>query len=229
MELVKYKIIKGWYNTITEEEISAPKDEKFLYRKGDIGDTCHTTHNHYMMILPENQYSKEDIDLIVREDNFLRYEKFCDLHILIWTDIRFISDYPVFDDYKEAMDKYNLNDYYIVHRKKDRFEDNIYDKIRSGDFTIEDIECMIIPGKVYRVGRVLKLEGPFALSTFDVTNGNYFDDRPTYMMQILEGMRLSDRCPQDFSYGEEIITVTKDPTEFNRIKNEVLSQIDNFR
>jgi hypothetical protein len=62
-----------------------------------------------------------------------------------------------------------------------------------------------------------------------VHTGNYFDDRPTYGIDIVNNIDFKN-ISSDYidRIAKDKIIVTKDPSYFEQLKNEVLSQIDNY-
>jgi hypothetical protein len=230
MKLRTYKVLRGYYNEIKEKELHIPEGAKFLYKDGICGDCVHTGHNHYIVILRKEDYTSEDIDTIVKADtsSLIAYDEFDDLYILTIRDIKFLEEYPVITT-EEAMTEFSLGKYYVVWKKKDYIDEDTICDIRSGKITFKEGVSLLKQGKIYKCGKILKFAGPYSITMAIVHTGNYFNDRPMYGIDIVTGVEFKN-ISSDFidTIANDTIIVTKDPSYFEQLKNEVLYQIDNY-
>ena len=230
MKLRTYKVLRGYYDEVKEKELHVPENGLFLCKDGSCGNVVHTGHNHYVMILPKEYYTNDDIDTIMDADtnSLIGYDEFGDFHILAFDDIKFIDEYPEITA-TQAMIVFGLDKYYIVWKKRDFWKNEVIEDIISGKISINERASQMTKGEVYRVGKVLDFAGPYDITLFNVYTGNYFDDQPTYGMTVSQRVELRNIAPSSynvFSSREDEIYVTKDPTLFNELKEKVLHQID---
>ena len=232
MKLRTYKVLRGYYDEVKEKELHVPENGLFLCKDGSCGNVVHTGHNHYIMILPKEYYTNDDIDTIMDADTnaLIGYDEFGDFHILTFNDIKFIDEYPEITA-TQAMIVFGLDKYYIIWKKRDFWENKIIDSLRDGKITLEEASTKFTKGEVYRVGKVLDFAGPYDITLFNVYTGNYFDDQPTYGMGVSKSVELRNIAPSSYnlagSHHDEIY-ITKDPTLFNELKEKVLHQIDYY-
>ena len=72
-ELVKYTVIKGFYNEKKPVDIYLPNNLKLVYKDGSIGDCCHTGHNHYMAFMKYDENHRKQIDDANRDVNTYQF------------------------------------------------------------------------------------------------------------------------------------------------------------
>lgn len=226
----KYKAIRGFYNGTEEITIIVPENIKFLYREGDIGHTLYDGHNHYMSFIRLSDYNYDICEELTNNNPWLETCEFGDeLLLLVFDNIKFIDDVPLYESYQEMMDEFELNQYYIIESKKDKFDNHIFQKLYGKDKSILDIDIkdlnkFIIEGKPFKISKINKIEGPYAVTLFSIMNENYCDDKPSYCMILHENVELL-RVIQTI-LNEYNITITKNATElFEKMKNNVLTQI----
>lgn len=232
MKLRTYKVLRGYYDEVKEKELHVPENGLFLCKDGSCGHCVHTGHNHYIMILPKEYYTNDDIDTIMDADTnaLIGHDEFGDFHILTFDDIKFIDEYPEITA-TQAMTVFGLDKYYVVWKKRDFWNDEVLEDILSGKISINERAAQMTKGEVYRVGKVLDFAGPYDITLFNVYIGNYFDDQPTYGMTVSQKMEINNIAPSSYnltSSGKDKIYVTKDPTLFNELKEKVLHQIDYY-
>lgn len=230
MELITFECSRGHYSGYEDITLSVPKGEKFIYRDGSVGDGVHTGYNHYMMVLRKSQYNKTDIDTINDNNKWTSIFDWNEFYIIAIRDIKFKIEPPVYESYKEVMDEYKFNEYYIVRKKEDYWEKETIDQIIDGKLEIQEAMTKFVEGPIYQVGKILRVEGPFDFTTFEVHVGNYFNDTPMYGMDIISNLSIWDLNPEKRAYSsrKEDIILTKDPTYFEQLKNEILSKTDNY-
>ena len=221
METVTYKVIQGYYGEVVEEELVLPVGMKLLYEEGAVGDNCHKGHNHFMGIIRKNDYNDEELDDFI-DIKIFPYDFSSDYLLIILRDIKFIDEPPLYKNSEEFMSEFNIRDYYISNKTKDELDSKFYDEVKPG--MEHNIYDYIIPGKVYNVTKILNIKGPNSVSTFTVSNGNSYGREMCGM--IREDNVDIVRLIEDFN-DKTRITINKEGKEdFERIKNEVLSQID---
>ena len=221
METVTYKVIQGYYGEVVEEELVLPVGMKLLYEEGAVGDNCHKGHNHFMGIIRKNDYNDEELDDFI-DIKIFPYDFSSDYLLIILRDIKFIDEPPLYKNSEEFMSEFNIRDYYISNKTKDELDSKFYDEVKPG--MEHNIYDYIIPGKVYNVTKILNIKGPNSVSTFTVSNGNSYGREMCGM--IREDNVDIVRLIEDFN-DKTRITINKEGKEdFERIKNEVLSQIE---
>lgn len=228
MKMKTYKILQGGYNKIYETEIHLPEDLKFIYRDGDCGNVCHIGHNHYLGMM---KYDKEIRKEIVNLNCFgvTTYEFGDELMIILLCDIKPIDELPLYNSYKEFMDEFELDKYYIIQSKKDTFDEEKFKELYNRKPTIldwvnVDTGDFLIKGKQFEISKIISVEGPYAVTVFSIMNGNYFDDRPTYSMMLHGGIELT-HIINDLT-NNSVVTVKKHQEDlFEEMKNNVLKQI----
>jgi hypothetical protein len=223
-----YKILQGGYNQIYETEIHLPEDLKFIYRDGDCGNVCHIGHNHYLgMMKYDKDIRKEIVNL--NGVGVTTYEFGDELMIILLRDIKPIDELPLYNSYKEFMDEFELDKYYIIQSKKDMFDEEKFKELYNRKPTIldwvnVDIGDFLIKGKQFEISKIISVEGPYAVTVFSIMNGNYFDDRPTYSMMLHGGIELT-HIINDLT-NNSVVTVKKHQEDlFEEMKNNVLKQI----
>lgn len=223
METVTYKIIQGYYKEVVEEELILPVGIKLLYEEGVIGDSCHKGHNHFMGIIRKNDYNDEELDDFIDDNtNILPYNFSSDYLLIILRDIKFIDEPPLYKNSEEFMSEFNVRDYYISNKTKDELDSKFYDEIKPGmEYNIYDY---IKPGKVYNVVKILNIKGPNSVSTFTVSNGNSYG-REMYGMIREDNVDIV-RLIENFNNNTRITINKEGKEDFERIKNEVLLQIE---
>lgn len=223
-----YKILQGGYNQIYETEIHLPEDLKFIYRDGDCGSVCHIGHNHYLgMIKYDKDIRKEIVNL--NGIGVTTYEFGDELMIILLNDIKPIDELPLYDSYKEFMNEFELDKYYIIQSKNDTLDEEKFKELYNRkptlyDWEITDMDNCLLKGKPFKISKIIYVEGPYAVTIFSIMNGNYFDDRPTYSMMLHCGIEITNII-QDLTHNSNI-KITKDAVDlFEEMKNNVLKQI----
>lgn len=112
--LIKYTVIKGFYKSKSKINIYLPKTLHLVYKDGDIDNTCHTGHNHYIGFV---KYNEELFEELQNKNRDVHVYKFDNL-ILITIDDIFDEDnmLPIYTS-QEMMSEFNLDNYFIVYKK----------------------------------------------------------------------------------------------------------------
>lgn len=230
MKIKEYKALRGHYNGKDEITITIPENVKFTYNDGDIGNMCHKGHNHYISFIRLSDYDYDIREELTNLNRWLHiYEFGNELILLTLDDILFIDDVPLYNSYQEMMDEFELDEYYIIQSKKDKIDEDKFAELHNRQPSLLDWSetymnnCMI-KGKIFKISKIITIRGPYSVKMFSVTNGNYFDDRPTYSMMLHDGVEITNII-QDLTHNTNI-TITKDAVDlFNEMKNNVLKQI----
>jgi hypothetical protein len=223
-----YKILQGAYNQIYETEIHLPEDLKFIYRDGDCGGVCHIGHNHYLGMMKYNEEIRKEI-VELNGVGVTTFEFGDELMIILLSDIKLIDELPLYDSYKEFMDEFELDKYYIIQSKKDTLDEEKFKELYNRkptllDWVSVDMNSCLLKGKTFEISKIISVEGPYAVTVFSIMNGNYFDDRPTYSMMLHDGIDIT-HIIQDLTHNS-VVTVKKHQEElFEEMKNNVLKQI----
>ena len=158
--------------------------------------------------------------------------KLGDIHVFVIDNIKFIDEVPLYESYTIPMEEFGLNDMYIIQKTLDTWPKTTIDEIINGTITMTEINETMIPGRVFSVSKILAIEGPYDITTFDVNAGTYLDERELYSMALTNNVEIDQITePFDalFNNKKYRLVATKDATEFERIKNKVLEQITNYK
>lgn len=232
MKFKEYKVIKGFYNGTKEYIIQLPDKIKFIYRDGDWGSVCHIDHNHYLAMLRLADYDCDIRKELLNDKNIFvvdTYEFGKDLLIILLRDIKPIDELPLYESYKDFMNEFELDKYYIIQSKKDTFDEEKFKELYNRNPTIldwvsVDMDSCLLKGKIFEISKIISVEGPYAVTVFSIMNGNYFDDRPTYSMMLHRGIELT-HIIDDLTHNS-VVTVKKHQEDlFEEMKNNVLKQI----
>lgn len=232
MEFVNYKAIRGFYGGKEEIEVSVPKSTKFLCKDGSIGHGRNDGHNHYMFFVKDSDITEEEFENMLDKAYYMSNYKLGDIHVFVIDNIKFVDEVPVYESYTIPMEEFGLNDMYIIQKTLDTWPKTTIDEIINGTITMTEVNKTMIPGRVFSVSKILVIEGPYDISTFDVNVGTYLDERELYSMALTNNVEIDQITePFDalFNNKKYRLVATKDATEFERIKNKVLEQITQYK
>jgi hypothetical protein len=232
MEFVKYKAIRGYYGGKEEIEITVPKSTKFLCRVDSIGHGLTDGHNHYMFFVKNSDITETEFDTMLDDAYYMSNYKLGDIHVFVIDNIKFVDEVPLYESYTIPMAEFGLNDMYIIHKTLDTWPKTTIDEIINGTVTMTEVNKAMIPGRVFSVSKILAIEGPYDITTFDVNLGTYFDERELYSMAVTNRVEIDQITePFDALFNNKMyrLVATKDATEFERIKNKVLEQITQYK
>ena len=234
-----YKVIKGFYKEKKEIEIVLPEGLKMTYKDGAVGPSgCFEGHNHYIGFIRNSDYPDDIRDQIHNKNHWVHTELFDDLTIVYIDDIKPIDELPVYTS-EEMMEEFGLRDYFVVCEKLPTYDSREWNRLWmecGGDVDklarlIIDTELhvlkdpkVVIPGKVYEIYKIQDIQGPYDCKVFNVMIGNYFDDRPTYVIQD-SSLEIVRHCEDHFSSKHKKYIKKNAHELFEQLKNEVLSQI----
>ena len=230
MKMKEYKALRGHYNGKDEITITVPENVKFTYNDGDSGSMCHKGHNHYISFIRLSDYDFDIRKELTNLNRWLHTYKFGDeLILLTLNDILFIDDVPLYNSYKEMMDEFELDKYYVIQSKKEKLDEDKFVELYNRkpsilDWFKTDLDYCMIKGKTFQISKIIAIRGPYSVKMFSIANGNYFDDRPTYSMMLHDGIEITNVI-QDLTCNSNI-KITKDAVDlFEEMKNNVLNQI----
>lgn len=192
----EYKVSRGYYGGTEDTTIKVPDDMKFICREGDIGHGIHNGgYNHYLGIVKSN------------EPNFGEY------YIDLFDDIKPYDELPLIssDEITDILSKY-----YIYETRE-----------AKGKVVVEDDKLRFVqtsPEKLIYVHKILRVEGPFAVTMCTVTLGSIFnEDADGRIFSIdLEVNEELDKYTTDYLTRKTIIQVTEDSTKFLQALNKVI-------
>lgn len=179
-------------------------------------------------MLKRSDYNEEELEEFLNDNiHILPYDFSEDYVLFVIRDIKFIDKAPTYKTSEEFMTEFGLRDYYIMYKTPDLIEARFCDEIKIGmDFDINKFEKYIIPGKIFSVIKIINIDGPFNVSVFNVFNGDRFGNE-NYGMRREDSIDITDII-QDITDKTKVIISKDGKKDFERIKNEVLMQIDSF-
>lgn len=236
-----YKVIKGFYKEKKEIEIVLPEGLKMTYKDGAVGPGgCFEGHNHYIGFIRNSDYPNDIRDQIHDKNHWVNTEPFDDLTIVYIDDIKPIDELPVYTS-EEMMEEFGLRDYFVVCEKLPTYDSREWNRLWmecGGDadklaqliidtkLNLLDDPKVVKPGKVYEIYKIQEVQGPYDCKVFNIMIGNYFDDRPTYVIQD-SSLEIVRHCEDHFSSNHKKYIKKNAHELFELLKNEVLSQIKN--
>lgn len=232
MEFVKYKAIRGYYGGKEEIEVIVPKSTKLLCKASSIGHGLNKGHNHYMFFVNDSDITENEFENMLDSAYYMSNYKLGDIHVFVIDNIKFVDEVPLYESYTIPMAEFGLNDMYIVHKTLDTWPKTTMDEIINGTVTMTEVREAMIPGRVFSVSKIIAIEGPYDIVTFDVNAGTYLDERELYSMALTNNVEIDQITePYDalFNSKKYRLVATKDATEFERIKNKVLEQITQYK
>lgn len=184
-ELIKYTVIKGFYNEKKPVDIYLPKELKLVYKDGSIGDCCHTGHNHYMAFMKYNENHRKQID---DANRYVNTYQFGDLLFIVIRDIKDENNVLPIYDYTEMMEEFDLSNYFIIYKKPTLYKTNLdYDKVVN-DLWYEKIQ----EEHVYQIIRIKDLQGPYYGHAFMAIIESDMPPESTDEFYMLKDHRISD-------------------------------------
>ena len=208
-----YKVLKGYYKKVKEEEITIPRNMKLLYDNGCIGSGLHNGHNHYLGCMKLSELPN-DIDI---ED----YDEFADLAFFVFTDIKFIDESPEFYTPEEFMNEFELNRYYIELRTKDYFKntDLAIECVESEEDFKKYVADNYVEGSTYEICKITNIKGPYSVTLFSISNGNKFNGDEYFNITEDTGVYIQYICD-----SEDLLIYKNDDSMFKKMLNNVLKR-----
>lgn len=218
-----YRLKKRFYNSTDEIEVTIPENVKFVYDDGAVGIALYTGHNHYLGFIRKSDYDYDIIDYLYKINiSYIDFYEFGDeLVAIIINNILPIDNLPTYT-YQEMTKEFELDKYYVYYKFFNDFDDthgDFFDVIKNPDINVNEL---IIPGKYFKALKIKTVKGPYSVTVFEI----YSDVKDNAFYMDLRRFVYIDTIASDSSTKFKIM-VTKDPSIFEELKNEVLSQIDN--
>lgn len=215
--LIKYTVIKGFYESKSKIDIYLPKTLYLVYNDGDIGDGCHIGHNHYIGF---TKYSEKLLETLKDKNRDALIHKFDDL-ILIQIDNILDENHvlPIYT-YIDMMQEFNLNNYFIVYKKP-----TLYRLKPSADLFNPEWE-QIQSEHIYQILRIKEVFGPYHLIGFKVCIEPNVPSDSTNPYYSMEEVVIDNLFKWFITYSNKyIISVHKDYwEEYNKLINIILSK-----
>lgn len=218
-----YRLKKRFYSSTDEIEVTIPENVKFVYDDGAIGNILHTGHNHYLGFIRKSDYDYDIIDYLYKINiSYIDFYEFGDeLVAIIINNILPIDNLPTYT-YQEMTKEFELDKYYVYYKFFNDFDDrcgDFFDVIKNPNINVNEL---IIPGKYFKALKIKTVKGPYSVTVFEI----YSDVKDNAFYMDLRRFVYINTIASDSSTKFKIM-VTKDPSIFEELKNEVLSQIDN--
>lgn len=219
--LIKYTVKKGFYKQVKEVDIYLPKGLCLVYCDGSIGDCCHVGHNHYMGF---TRYS-EDLRKEVSDANkWVNTYRFGDLLLFKIDDILDDNNVLPVYDYKEMMEEFKLNDYFIIYKKPTLYKTNIaYDNILN-DVWSEKVQ----EEHIYQIIRIKELQGPYHGVGFLIMIESDFPPESTEEFYLMKEHKITDLTAlfYETSFRNIKIEVKRDAwKEYLDLEQKVISRL----
>lgn len=195
----EYKVSRGYYGGIEDTTIEVPDNMRFICRNGDVGHGIHNGgYNHYLGIV------KSD------EPNFGEY------YIDLFNDIKPYDELPLIssDEITDILSKY-----YIYETREG-----------DGKLVFEDSKVRIVktsPDKLIYAHKILRVEGPFAVTMCTVTLGSIFNkdaDNRLFSIEFGVDKELNNYTTNYLTCVKTTIQVTEDSTKFLQALNKVIEK-----
>lgn len=220
-ELIKYTVKKGFYNQVNEVDIYLPNGLRLVYCDGSVGEVCHTGHNHYMGFTRYNENLRKEVSEANRWVNTYR---FGDLLLFKIDDILDDNNVLPVYDYKEMMEEFKLNNYFIIYKKPTLYKTKINYETVINDVWSEKVQ----EEHIYQILRIKELQGPYRGLGFLIMIESDFPPESTeefYMMKEHKISNLTDLF-YETSFRKIKIEVKRDAwKEYLELEQKVISRL----
>ena len=214
-----YKVLKGYYSGVKEEEIIIPKNMKLLYNNGAIGHGLHDGHNHYLGCMKKSELPKEAT----------LYYEFDDLVFLIFDNIKFIDESPEFYTPEEFMNEFKLSEYYIEFQTEGYFKDVNLDinSFETNKELLIYLKDNYVKAKTYEICKITNIEGHYSVTVFTVTNAVKYNSDELFNICEDKRIHVANICmadnkiiyKNDDSMFKEMINNVLKRANYERVKN----------
>lgn len=219
--LIKYTVIKGFYNEKKPVDIYLPSNLKLVYKDGSIGECCHTGHNHYMGFTRYNEDLRKEVD---DANKYVHTYRFADLLLFKIDDILDDNNVLPVYDYKEMMEEFKLHNYFIIYKKPTLYKTNINYENVINDVWSEKVQ----EEHIYQIIRIKELQGPYRGLGFLIMIESDFPPESTeelYMMKEHKISNLTDLF-YELSFRHIKIEVKRDAwKEYFELEQKVISRL----
>lgn len=162
--VLKFK--KHWYDKPSNETIELPDDTVFIYKKGDIGNSCHIGYNHYLAATKSKFKHDNKITCTVISIQEITF--------VIFNDVLFESKIPLISG-KEFYKKFELDTYYIFNSR-----------VEDVKFNPETNKFDIVPSKLMSITKILSIEGPYFVKVISAYINPWLGDREFLCIRVEE-------------------------------------------
>jgi len=183
--LIKYTVIKGFYNEKKPIDIYLPNNLKLVYKDGSIGDCCHTGHNHYMGFTRYNENLRKEVD---DANKWVNTYRFGDLLLFKIDDILDDNNVLPVYDYKEMMEEFKLNNYFIICKKSALYKTKITYETVISDAWSEKVQ----EEHIYQIIRIKELQGPYHGLGFLIMIESDLPPESTEEFYLMKEHKISD-------------------------------------
>ncbi len=212
-----YKILKGYYDGLCEEDLVLPKDLKLLYLDGDVGSCLTYGCNHYLGCIrkPEDGF---DIELeIENQNNFgLEFYNLGELLLIVIDNIKFVSESPKFYTPEEFNIEFEIDKYFIETREFDYFRAD-----ESGNTLFSEEEDWV-EGKTCNISKIVKILGPYNIEVSTVVNYSDLYKTNLYSMSV-RTVSLNDLL-FEFRENTKLIVYKGDDSKYKEMIKRVLDK-----
>lgn len=217
----KYIVETRFYDKSVQRELFLPKNSILL--KNNISGV-NVSFEEFCSLIGWIKIEDIDIDQFYELNNGLhiKHYEIKDYFLFYIEHIKFIKfDRPIFVEPKEFMQKTNLNDYYLIHKYKDKLDNEILEIIKNNkDISNKSLKKYIIRGNIYRIDKILNVNGVHDIEVYTVDENNI----SVYHTNIFSLFALLDNPFTDSN--KEMIISTTSYNKFIEMQNKILNNIN---
>ena len=217
----KYIVETRFYDKSEQRELFLPKNSILL--KNNISGV-NVSFDEFCSLIGWIKIENIDINQFYELNNSLHIKHYeIKDYILFYIEhIKFIKfDKPIFVQPKEFMKKTNLNDYYLIHKNKDKLDNEIIEIIKNNkDISNKSLKKYIIRGDIYRIDKILNVNGVHDIEVYTVDKNNI----SIYHINIFSLFALIDNPFTDSN--KEMIISTTSYNKFIEMQNNILNNIN---
>lgn len=217
----KYVVETRFYDKSAQRELFLPKNSILL--KNNISGV-NVSFEEFCSLIGWIKIEDIDINQFYELNNGLhiKHYEIKDYLLFYIEHIKFIKfDRPIFVESKEFMQKTNLNDYYLIHKKKDKLDNEILEIIKNNkDISNKTLKKYIIRGDIYRIDKILNVNGVHDIEVYTVDENNI----SVYHTNIFSLFVLLDNPFTDSN--KEMIISTTSYNKFIEMQNIILNNIN---
>ena len=205
----KYRINRGIYGGTEDSIIEVPDEMRFIFKDGSVGRRRTNGHNHYLGVAPKK---------CTKNSN----EFFGDYMLKVFYDTKFYDDIPLISSEELT----NLLSKYYIYSYIPTIIDNEYgyDEEHKTLFENDSDKIVIIPPRLFECAKLISIEGPYDITTSEVTIGSWlrYDLRPVNQMMVVQ---------REYDYlfnhplGHIVKEVSKDSTIFMNSVKQVMNNM----
>lgn len=217
----KYIVETRFYDKSVQRELFLPKNSILL--KNNISGV-NVSFDEFCSLIGWIKIENIDINQFyeLNNDLYIKHYEIKDYLLFYIEHIKFIKfDRPIFVEPKEFMQKTNLNDYYLIHKNKDKLDNEIIEIIKNNkDISNKSLKKYIIRGNIYRIDKILNVNGVHDIEVYTVDENNI----SVYHTNIFSLFVLLDNPFTD--NNKEMIISTTSYNKFIEMQNNILNNIN---